>query len=168
MQNQTARPASTGKRGIPLSQQLFAKAIDKALAVKPRVFHIGAHYGVLMSDQRNWAHVAFCVWDGRIFATCTCRAHTHGDHGKPVPCYHIAAAALMRNAAAFIAASEQRACVTVPRAYPRHDHACTACRTLYSCTCSHGEIDDLICDDCGSEQLDWANAYANHDKAAWV
>ena len=95
MQNQiTAGPATTGKRGIPLSQQLFARAIDKALTVQPRVVHVGAHYGVMMSDQRTWAHVSFCVWDGRIYATCNCRAHTLGDHGKPVPCYHIAAAAI--------------------------------------------------------------------------
>ncbi len=92
------------KRGIPLSQELFRRAIDKALALKPRVLHVGAHYGVMMSDQRSWAHVSFCAWDGRLYASCNCRAHTIGHHGVPMPCYHIAAAALSKGATALLAA----------------------------------------------------------------
>ena len=166
MQTQTtASPATTGKRGIPLSQQLFAKAIDKALTIKPPVVHIGAHYGVMMADQKSWAHVSFCVWDGRIYATCNCKAHTLGDYGKPIPCYHIAAAALMRGAANFIAASEHRA--TAPR-ITAHTHACPYCCDVYPCNCKNPETDDLVCDGCGSRSVDWADAYGNDDKTAWM
>ena len=166
MQNTTtARPASTGKRGIPLSQQLFARAIDKALTVQPRVVHVGAHYGVMMSDQRTWAHVSFCVWDGRIYATCNCRAHTLGDHGKPVPCYHIAAAALAKNATAFISATETHA---TARRSASHTHACPYCCDVYPCNCPHTETDDLVCDECGSRSVNWADSYGNDDKSTWM
>ena len=97
MQNTT----TAARRGIQLNKQEFRKAIEKAEAVKPRVVHIGAHYGVQQSDQKSFAQVTFIIYDNRLFATCTCYAHTrgHNNSGKPTPCYHIAAAALSRDAA---------------------------------------------------------------------
>ena len=94
MQNTT-----TARRGIQLNKQDFRKAIEKAQAVNPRVLHIGAHYAVQQSDQKSFAQVTFTIYDGRLFATCTCYAHTRGhrDQGKPTPCYHIAAAARSGN-----------------------------------------------------------------------
>ena len=95
MQNTT----TAARHGIQLNKQEFRKAIEKAQAVKPRVVHVGAHYGVLQSDQKSFAQVTFIIYDNRLFATCTCYAHTrgHNDQGKPTPCYHIAAAALSGN-----------------------------------------------------------------------
>lgn len=89
-------------RGIPLNKTEFKKAITKAENVRPRVVHIGAHYGVAQSDGRSFAEVVFIVQDARLFATCTCYAHTgrFGERHKPQPCYHIAAAALSRKWAA--------------------------------------------------------------------
>lgn len=99
MQTQTSTATAPTKCGIPLDKKLFTKAIAKAQDVRPRVVHIGAHYAVLQSDHKSWAHVVFRVQEGRLFASCTCYAHTRGDQGKPVPCYHIPAAALSRRAA---------------------------------------------------------------------
>ena len=95
MQNTT----TVARRGIQLNKQEFRKAIEKAQAVNPRVIHIGAHYGVQQSDLKSFAQVTFTIYDNRLFATCTCYAHTRGhyDQGKPTPCYHIAAAALSGN-----------------------------------------------------------------------
>lgn len=165
MQNQMASPATTGKRGIPLSQELFRRAIDKALALKPRVLHVGAHYGVMMSDQRSWAHVSFCAWDGRLYASCNCRAHTIGHHGVPMPCYHIAAAALSKGATALLAAD--RAVAPAPVAQPSgHTHACPYCCDLYPCDCHHPEYDDVVCDVCGARPLDWAASFGQ-EKNYW-
>jgi hypothetical protein len=137
MQNtKTARPATTAKRGIQLNPRLFTKALAKAREVKPRVVAIGSWYGVMMSDQRNYATVHFTVWDGAIWATCTCKAHVLGDHneGKPVPCYHIAAAALSKGAAA-IPASVSRMVERVEQVEveQEHFHSCISCGSSFSC-----------------------------------
>lgn len=148
-QTTTARPASTAKRGIPLNEKLFAKAIAKARQVNPRVVHLGSYYGVMMSDQRTMATVHFVLWDGQIYATCTCKAHTLGDHneGKPMPCYHIAAAALHKRAAAIS--------LDVPRLVEnQHHHSCPRCGDSYVCNCPSPELGDSICQDCDVDAFD--------------
>ena len=165
MQNQMASPAATGKHGIPLSQELFRRAIDKALALKPRVLPGGAHYGVMMSDQRSWAHVIFCAWDGRIYASYNCRAHTIGHHGVPMPCYHIAAAALSKGATALLAAD--RAVAPAPMVRPSgHTHAFPSSATI--CTPATATIQniDVVCEVCGARPLDWAASFGQ-EKNYW-
>ncbi|HEX4948539.1 MAG TPA: hypothetical protein VFZ34_17830 [Blastocatellia bacterium] len=148
MTNTTARPASMGnKRGIPLSEKLFAKAITKAREVNPRVVAIGSYYGVMQSDQHTMATVHFVAWDGAIYASCTCKAHTIGDNGKPVPCYHIAAAALHKGAASVSA--------DVPRLVEtQHHHSCPRCGDSYDCNCPSPELGDAICQDCDVDAFD--------------
>lgn len=155
MTTQTARPATTGKRGIQLNQRLFTKAIAKARQVKPRVVAIGSYYGVMMSDQKTMATVHFAIWDGAIWATCTCKAHTLGDHnqGKPVPCYHIAAAAEYKGAAR-IAAKEPRLVIDP------HHHLCPRCGDAYDCDCPTPELNQ-VCQDCDVAAFDAAQQRHN-------
>lgn len=163
MTNTTASPATTGKRGIPLDRKLFTKASEKARTVRPVVMHIGAHYAVLMSDQRTWAHVAFCVWDGRIYASCNCKAHTRGDHGVPVPCYHIAAAVQSRNATAAIAPPAPVA----PPECPNAPH-CAPGKCEIDCATA-SEMADAAALHFEAERHHWevTLGYGNSDKEAW-
>ena len=152
----TARPATTGKRGIQLNQRLFTKAIAKAREVNPRVVALGSYYGVMMSDQHTMATVHFAIWDGAIWATCTCKAHTLGDHnsGKPVPCYHIAAAALHKGAAAIS--------VETPRHVSNaHHHLCPRCGDSYDCDCPSPELANQTCQDCDVDAFDAAQQRYN-------
>ena len=156
MQNTTtARPATTGKRGIQLDKRYFAKAIEKALAVKPRVNSIGSYYGVMQSDQRTIATVHFSIWGGKIWATCTCKAHTLGDHneGKPVPCYHIAAAAMAKGSASITAG--------LPRLVEaKHHHLCPRCGDAFDCDCASENLNQA-CQDCDVEAFDAAQQQHN-------
>ena len=129
-----------GKRGIQLDKRYFAKAIEKALAVKPRVNQIGSFYGVMQADQRTVATVHFTIWDGKIWATCTCKAHTLGDHdsGKPVPCYHIAAAALSKGSGHLIN--------DLPQLFTHH-HLCPTCGDAFDCACPTEHLNQT-CQDC--------------------
>lgn len=136
------------KRGIPLNEKLFAKAIAKARQVTPRVVAIGSYYGVLQSDQHTMATVHFVAWDGAIYASCTCKAHTIGDQGKPVPCYHIAAAALHKGAAS-LAADLPRLVIET-----KHHHSCPRCGNSYDCNCPSPELGDAICQDCDVDAFD--------------
>lgn len=86
---------ATTKAGIRLNKQIFQNAISKAQTLRPRVVNIGPRYAV-QSSAAQFHTVVFRVFDAGIWATCTCKAHTLGRHGEPMPCYHIAAAALAR------------------------------------------------------------------------
>lgn len=154
MTNTTARPATMGKRGIPLNEKLFGKAIAKAHQVKPRVVALGSYYGVMQSDQHTMATVHFVAWDGAIYATCTCKAHTIGDNGKPIPCYHIAAAALHKGAAS-IPADTPRLVET------QHHHSCPRCGDSYDCNCPSPELGDAICQDCDVDAFSEAQQQHN-------
>jgi len=80
---------------IQLKLSTFARAAEKARAVRPRVVHVGATYGVARSDG-GVAVVRFVARPGGLWAACSCPAGSPapGSRRGPAPCYHIAAAVL--------------------------------------------------------------------------
>jgi hypothetical protein len=131
---------------LKLDERTFTRAIEKARSVQPRVINIGAHYGVQRSDG-GIAHVIFTAYRGGIWASCSCPAHMRGTRdGVPLPCYHIAAAAMSRQPRAAVSQPVAAPAPAVPA--PSHAHACPRCGDLYSCRCPLAEMDDLICDAC--------------------
>jgi hypothetical protein len=150
MYNTAPEPARCVRAGIRLDKQTFKNAIAKARLLRPRVVNVGAHYAVDRSNG-TFATVIFTVRDGGIWATCNCPAHTRGrfNHGEPLPCYHIAAAALSRKRQ-----GERIGEAHAVTERPLHSHYCRLCGSLYDCGATGcADIDDLPCDACEQGEL---------------
>lgn len=149
------------RAGIKLDTKTFARAIEKATRVKPRVVNVGAYYGVSRADG-GIAVVRFTARDGGIWASCSCPAQ---DKRWPLPCYHVAAAALSKKQA-HERAGDDHAVIAAHVPQP-HSHFCTSCESLESCDVPWcAEIDDMQCTDCDEAQTDWGSDRL--DKLQWV
>lgn len=115
---------------LALNQRTFARAFNKAAAVKPAVNHIGTRYLVSRSDGST-ATVKFTATPSGLWACCDCLAGSPAGRHLPLPCYHVAAAVLLTRQ---------------PRA--EHKHKCTACGglTMWSCNCLTPDTPDYDCD----------------------
>jgi hypothetical protein len=73
--------------------------------------------------------------------------------GVPLPCYHIAAAAMSRRRTVIKPVMAPAPAAAPVVSAPSHTHACPRCGDLYSCRCPLAEMDDLICDVCDPQTI---------------